>query len=830
MPIVIGMGDAKEALVLEASITSHCNAILKADADWEKKNRAVIQLTLLVESYRETSPAVVQELFGMNIFRLLKEPMKFMIGDLRSQQIRDTCYFLTSLSEVLGDHLRHFLRDVFPCILDGVKVSNKVMSGFVDDCIISLIRNTTFKAAIPVLLTELAHSKAKVYRERCLDYINEILVSWDIGDKDADLLLEAIRIGLEDASVRGREIARLAYLNMFQLYPKKTDRLKAGLLQVQNKTLVARLDKEEDDFRLVEQQRQDALAAEEAELDCMPEKGVFSRISTLYQGAITDSRASLAGPVGRLSIGGDRASNFFSAGLSMMGGGNMQIPSSGCLSAGVGAGAAHNAGGETKRFSIRESYMASIGITEKASSNGDNGPLDEESDPLCPSPFSELTSSVKSLSMSPDTDKDRVASSVAVSDSPPPVAFRTRRESIQDTGATCIQAALRGALTRRKSLIVEQSSCAYVPELLPCPASSRYSDSNSTGTGWSDKENMQPVPQSPPARAKNDATPSLAAFGSTLKSKTPRTPPPLPTAIATSTVPHGPRSVAPGAGAVKSACTGAGTDLKVNSSVHGSTSRRLGFQTTPGDGTTTFTSSASKQRGVGVASATRDHPHDRQSQVQSTPAARSHSSTRSVQPATNTRVSISATATKLRPHFVQSSTVKKRAQTVAAMTSASVHMSDSCVDSVASFLKIKIAKTLELVRSEMALVRRLEQRLTVGHRNTDTGGQSLGVEERYTAIGDGMGAIDDSMDHGQPYVLAGVHNKISLNIGGGMSETERQKEDEQTVRQLMSVSSQHIQLCRNFEDRFNTALLSVDPAAGNVGGREREGCVMQNDE
>ena len=103
-----------------------------------------------------------------------------------------------------------------------VKISNKVISGYVDECIITIIRNTTFKIGITIIINELYISKAKIYRERCLDYINEILVSWDISEKDSDILLEAIKYGLEDASMRGREISRLAYLNLFQLFPKKT--------------------------------------------------------------------------------------------------------------------------------------------------------------------------------------------------------------------------------------------------------------------------------------------------------------------------------------------------------------------------------------------------------------------------------------------------------------------------------------------------------------------------------------------------------------------------------------------------------------------------------
>ena len=188
----LGTMHARESHSVEQAVSVQCSTILKTDAErWETKNKALMALVEIVEQYRSVDDYTrIQEVFGMNIFRLLKEPVKNMIGDLRSQQVRDTCMFLTTLAEVLGDHMRHFLRDSFPYILDGVKVSNKVMSGYVDECIINLMRHTTFKGAIPLLITEISTSKAKIYRERCLDYINEILVCWDIQEKDAELLSE----------------------------------------------------------------------------------------------------------------------------------------------------------------------------------------------------------------------------------------------------------------------------------------------------------------------------------------------------------------------------------------------------------------------------------------------------------------------------------------------------------------------------------------------------------------------------------------------------------------------------------------------------------------
>ena len=63
-------------------------------------------------------------------------------------------------------------------------------------------------------------------------------MQWELNDKDADLLIEAIKVGLEDASVQGREKAREAYINIWLKFPRKAERIKATLsssLRVNNK-------------------------------------------------------------------------------------------------------------------------------------------------------------------------------------------------------------------------------------------------------------------------------------------------------------------------------------------------------------------------------------------------------------------------------------------------------------------------------------------------------------------------------------------------------------------------------------------------------------------
>jgi hypothetical protein len=73
--------------------------------------------------------------------------------------------------------MKYLLREIFQNLIDGVKVKNRVMSGFVDGCIVSIIKNTTFKSGIPILINELKINKSKFVRERILVKIIIILAS-----------------------------------------------------------------------------------------------------------------------------------------------------------------------------------------------------------------------------------------------------------------------------------------------------------------------------------------------------------------------------------------------------------------------------------------------------------------------------------------------------------------------------------------------------------------------------------------------------------------------------------------------------------------------------
>lgn len=260
------MSQFSQETLFEAKVEQLCTIILITESEfWETKNKAVNQLTqLFTANYNEYAAAEEEEegestddlslstsispnrstdfMFTPEIFRLLKEPIKCLISDLRSQQVRDACTLLSKVTSYGGERssLKLFLRDSFGFILEGVKVPNKVMSGFVHDSILSMIQSVTFKSALAVLCTEAKDNKAKLVRERCLEYLNEALIHWEMNDKELDMIGEAIVNGLEDAAVNGRELARTAFVNLHRIRPKKAEKLKIAL---KSNSLKAKLDK-----------------------------------------------------------------------------------------------------------------------------------------------------------------------------------------------------------------------------------------------------------------------------------------------------------------------------------------------------------------------------------------------------------------------------------------------------------------------------------------------------------------------------------------------------------------------------------------------------------
>lgn len=69
------------------------------------------------------------------------------------------------------------------------------------------------------------------------EYIIEILVHWDLNERELDMVTEAIKAGLEDGSNDTREKAKVAYINIYHLFPDRAQKVKESLPRVQQMRL-----------------------------------------------------------------------------------------------------------------------------------------------------------------------------------------------------------------------------------------------------------------------------------------------------------------------------------------------------------------------------------------------------------------------------------------------------------------------------------------------------------------------------------------------------------------------------------------------------------------
>jgi hypothetical protein len=164
----------------------------------------------------------------------------------------------------------------------------------------------------------------------------------------------------------------------------------------------------------------------------------------------------------------------------------------------------------------------------------------------------------------------------------------------------------------------------------------------------------------------------------------------------------------------------------------------------------------------------------------------------------NAPSTVRRTASKAPHHTVGASAAKKRAIAVATMTAAvkeKQHVSSNCKQSILSLLKLKIAENMKLMKAEMAMIRMMELSIQPAS-SPNSNSSSYDSDGAYKEMGDGMGVIN--------------HREKLLPTAAAPMTLQ---EDEDMVKSLMDLSNQHIQLCRNFEDRFNEELFREAPVA-----------------
>ena len=74
------------------------------------------------------------------------------------------CKVLEILSEVAGDTMRPLIRELLPTLIELLASGNKVIQGYIGDCMVTIIQHTRFRG-LPYIVEQATTNKSKDVRD-----------------------------------------------------------------------------------------------------------------------------------------------------------------------------------------------------------------------------------------------------------------------------------------------------------------------------------------------------------------------------------------------------------------------------------------------------------------------------------------------------------------------------------------------------------------------------------------------------------------------------------------------------------------------------------------
>jgi len=112
--------------------------------------------------------------------RALSIPFRTLLSDLRALVVKAACATLTTLSELLQNRLAYLIKDILSTILSIHAQTAKVMHGYAQTAMTTILSNTKHsKPIIGTLLTEIKTNKSKDVRNVSIYYLDVIISNWN---------------------------------------------------------------------------------------------------------------------------------------------------------------------------------------------------------------------------------------------------------------------------------------------------------------------------------------------------------------------------------------------------------------------------------------------------------------------------------------------------------------------------------------------------------------------------------------------------------------------------------------------------------------------------
>jgi len=171
----------------------------------------------------------------VEVLRPLRLPLQAMLRDLRSTLVREACKVLETLATMGAAGILRLVRELMETLVEQIANGNKVIKGYVDECIVVLIDHLKFRSEISMICNVAMTHKSKEGRDGCARYIFQIIRVWSSPyiDSEADTLQKMISKCLEDSSAESRETTRESFAEFVKLFP---DRRAAVLQHVGHRT------------------------------------------------------------------------------------------------------------------------------------------------------------------------------------------------------------------------------------------------------------------------------------------------------------------------------------------------------------------------------------------------------------------------------------------------------------------------------------------------------------------------------------------------------------------------------------------------------------------
>lgn len=173
--------------------------------EWERRTNALRRFRNLLIDKNDHSEVIAS-------LKQLELAFQCSLKDLRSRIVKECCITIAYISLKLGQKCDRFVESFLQLLINLIQNSVRIMSSSSIVCLRFVIQHTPSSRFIPIISHNVT-SKAKDIRRHSCELVYQYLQAWpkSIIERNASVISEDIKRGLNDADLEARAFSRKAY-------------------------------------------------------------------------------------------------------------------------------------------------------------------------------------------------------------------------------------------------------------------------------------------------------------------------------------------------------------------------------------------------------------------------------------------------------------------------------------------------------------------------------------------------------------------------------------------------------------------------------------------